>query len=178
MLYRPHQLYLFLAVAGLGMILFVPPENRPSAVVVTFIVGLILAFYLRASSRRSAGELIRRVAEGDETAARLYRARVRSRFGDEAREYLETLLGTSDERLLPLLVGQLGHPDPAAREMVEDRLVRWGVEAADPLVRAALGRELSGDGAFRARRLLWRMRSELPEHLSALLEASGYWQDT
>jgi len=177
MLNRPHHLYLFLALAGLGIILFAPPEARASAAAVAFIVGLILAFYFERSSRRTAADLIRRVAEGDPTATRIYMARVRSRFGDEAREYLEMLLGTSDERLLPLMVRQLDHPDPAAREMVEDRLMRWNLDAADPLVRAAVGRELTGDGAFRARRLLWRMRSELPEHLAALLEASGYWQD-
>jgi len=177
MLYRPHRMYLFLAVAWLAIILLVRPDLRLSVAALSFIVAVIGAFYFQRSARVFASRLLQRAAEGDERAQRSYLTRTRSRFGDVAREYLETLLTTPDERLLPLVVKQLDHPDPLAREMVEDRLARWGTRAAGPLVQAAVGRELSGDGAFRARRLLYRWRPELPENLSALLEASGYWQD-
>ncbi len=179
MLYRPHRMYFFLLVAWLAIILIAPPAWRLSLAALSIIAAVIGGFYFQVSTREYARRLLARAAEGDEKARRLYLARTRSRFGDIAREYLEELLkaSSSDDRLLPLVVRQLGHPDPLAREMTEDRLARIGSQAAGPLVHAVLGKELSGDGAFRARRLLYRWRSELPHDLAALLESFGYWQD-
>jgi hypothetical protein len=172
-------MYFFLLVTWLAIILIAPPGLRHSLAALSILVAIIGALYFRMSTRRHARRLLGRAAEGDERARRLYLARTRSRFGDVAREYLEELLAasSSDDRVLPLLVRQLGHPDPLAREMTEDRLARIGSQAAAPLVHAVLGKELSGDGAFRARRLLYRWRSELPQDLAALLESFGYWQD-
>jgi hypothetical protein len=178
MLYRPHRLYLFLAVSWLAIFLIVRPEIWFSMAALSFIIGILAAFYFQVSSRVYATRLLQRAAEGDEKARRAYLARTHSRFGDVAREYLETLITTEDERVLPLMVKQLGHPDVLAREMTEDRLNRWGTQAAEPVAKAAMERELTGDGAFRARRLLWRWRPELPPKVTALLETSGYWQDS
>jgi hypothetical protein len=174
---RPHRLYLMLAATWLAIIVFVSPERWWSAAAVSIVVGILAAFYFQASSKVFATRLLERAATGDERAKALYLARSRSRLGDIAREYLGTLLGASDERLLPLIVRQLDHPDAQARELTEDRLARWGTRAADPLVQAAIGHELSGDGAFRARRLLYRWRPELPSNLTALLDSAGYWKD-
>jgi hypothetical protein len=174
---RPHRLYLMLGITWLAVILFIPQERWWSGAAVSIVIGILAAFYFQASSKVFATRLLERAASGDEKAKAMYLARSRSRFGDIAREYLVALLGAQDERLLPLVVRQLDHPDAQARELVEDRLVRWGLRAADPLVRAAIGSELSGDGAFRARRLLYRWRSEIPPNLTVLLDSAGYWKD-
>jgi hypothetical protein len=174
---RPHRLYLLLGVAWLAIFVLVPPVHWWTFAAGTFLIGILAAFYFQRSARVYAERLLARVVEGDEKAQRLYLARTRSRFGDLAREYLETLIAADDERLLPLMVRQLEHPDANAREITEDRLTRWGVRAAEPVARAVVGKELTGDGAFRARRLLYRWRRELPERVSTLLETAGYWQD-
>lgn len=176
MLNRPHRLYLLLAIVWLATVLIVKPEYWFTVAAASIIVGVLAAFYFQQSSRVFANRLLERVAAGDQRAEKVYHTRTRSRFGDIAREYLGALLATEDERLLPLVVRQLDHPDPEARELTEDRLARWGTRAADPLVRAAIGRELAGDGAFRARRLLYRWRPELPQNLIALLDSTGYWE--
>ncbi len=177
MLNRPHRLYLLLVIVWLTIIVIVAPERWWSAAAISIIVGVLAALYFQSSSRVFASRLLKRVAEGDERAKTAYNARARSRFGDIAREYLTTLLGTQDERLLPLIVKQLDHPDVQARELTEDRLARWGTRAADPLVHAAVGHQLAGDGAFRARRLLYRWRRELPPNLTAVLDTADYWHD-
>ncbi len=176
MLNRPHRLYLLLAILWLGIIFILEPEQWASAAAVSVVFGLLAALCFQASSRAFAQRLLQRVAAGDERAERVFNSRTRSRFGDIAREYLGALLSTQDERLLPLVVKQLGHPDAQARELTEDRLAHWGTEAASPLIQAAIGRELTGDGAFRARRLLYRWRPELPPKLATLLDSAGYWE--
>ncbi len=177
MLNRPHRLYLLLAVAWLAIFLVVKPERWAAAATISIIVGILGALYMQYSTKIFAARLLRRVSEGDERAKTAYVARARSRFGDVAREYLTALLGTQDERLLPLIVRQLDHPDVQARELTEDRLARWGTKAAEPVVKAAVGHELAGDGAFRARRLLYRWRPELSASLKAVLDSAGYWQE-
>lgn len=177
MLNRPHRLYILVAIALITLVFIPNTAARVSIGTGCFIFAILAAFYFQYSTREFAGRLLARVQAGDESARRLYLARTRSGLGDIAREYLNTLLSADDERLLPLVVKQLGHPDVQAREMTEDRLARWGAKAADPVVRAALGQELTGDGAFRARRLLYRWRPELPSNLASLLEAGGYWQE-
>lgn len=177
MLNRPHRLYLLLGVTWLAIILIVRPDKWWTMAALSMIVGVILAFYFQYSSRLYATRLLARVAAGEPNAERLYLNRTRSRFGDVAKEYVTALLASEDERVLPLVVKQLCHPDAQAREMAEDRLVRWGGRAAEPLVQAAVGTDLAGDGAFRARRLLWRMKNELPGRLTALLESAGYWKE-
>lgn len=177
MLNRPHRLYLLLVIVWLAIIVAVAPERWYSAAAISIIIGVLAALYFQRSSKVFASRLLERVLEGDELAKTTFNARARSRFGDIAREYLTTLLGTQDERLLPLIVKQLDHPDVQARELTEDRLARWGTRAAEPLVHAAVGHELADDGAFRARRLLYRWRPELPKNLKAVLDSAGYWQD-
>jgi hypothetical protein len=177
MLNRPHRLYLALLIVWLATIFFVRPEHWLTLAATSIVLGVVGALYFQASAAAFATRLLARVADGDERAKKLYAARVRSRFGDIAREYLTTLVKTEDEKLLPMVVLQLGHPDAQARELTEDRLARWGHRAAEPLVRATVGREFSGDGAFRARRLLYRWRPELPQKLTALLDAAGYWKE-
>jgi hypothetical protein len=177
MLNRPHRLYLTLLIVWLATIFFVRPEYWLTLAAGSIVLGVIAAFYFQASAAAFATRLLARAGTGDEGAKKLYVARARSRFGDIAREYLTTLLKTEDEKLLPMVVQQLGHPDAQARELTEDRLARWGNRAAEPLVRAAVGREFSGDGAFRARRLIYRWRPELPQKLTALLDAAGYWKE-
>jgi len=179
MLYRPHRMYFFLLVAWMGIILVAPQAWRTSLAALTIIAGVVGGFYFQASSRVFASRLLEQAALGSERARRVYLARTRSKFGDVAREYVETLLkaSMSDERLIPLVVKQLDHPDAVAREMTEVRLAQIGsARAAEAVVRAVVAGELSGDGEFRARRLLYRWRSELPPELSRLLEAKGYWQ--
>ncbi|MCL6550061.1 MAG: hypothetical protein K6T37_03475 [Acidothermus cellulolyticus] len=177
MLNRPHRLYLLLLVVWVAIILILAPSGWASAATVSIIGGVLAAAYFEQSAKTYARRLLDRVAAGEPGAERLYRARTRSAFGDVAREYVRTLLESKDKRLLPLVVEQLGHPDVQVRELAEDRLVRWGLEAAEPLVEAAVGHRLTGDGAFRVRRLLYRMRSELPPEAKARLEAARYWQD-
>ncbi|RJQ08224.1 MAG: hypothetical protein C4551_05665 [Bacillota bacterium] len=176
MLNRPHRLYLSLLVVWVGIVLFIRPEQFWSAAAVSIVIGILAAFYFQASSREFARRLLARALGGDRQAQAAYQARTRSRFGDIAREYLDALLQCEDERALQLVVRQLGHPDAQARELTEDRLARWGVRAAEPLVQVAIGNELSGDGAFRARRLLYRWRPELSPNLTVLLDTAGYWQ--
>jgi len=177
-LYRPHRLYLFLAVAWLAIIVLVAPERWSAMAALSVVLGLLAAGYFDLSAKVYAGRLLRRVLDGEANAGRLYAARARSRLGDVARQYLTTLLGADeDERLLPLVVEQLDHPDVQAREMTENRLVRWGSRAAGALVEAVVGGKLHGDGAFRARRLLYRWRPELPDELQGALNRAGYWQE-
>lgn len=177
MLNRPHRLYLLLGITWLAIIVLIGPMGWGTAATVSIIVGVLAAAYFQSSTKIFATRLLDRVTSGDEKAKGLYNARTRSRFGDIAKEYLTTLLGADDARVLPLIVKQLDHPDVQARELTEDRLARWGTKAAEPLVHAAVGRELTGDGAFRARRLLYRWRPELPQNLKTVLESAGYWQE-
>jgi len=179
MLYRPHRMYFFLLVSWLGIIVVAPESWRTSLAALTIIAGVVGGFYFQASSRIFASRLLEQAAEGHERACRLYLVRTHSKFGDVARAYVETLLkgSMSDERLIPLVVKLLNHPDAIAREMTEVRLAQIGSgKAAEPVVRAVVAGEFSGDGEYRARRLLYRWRSELPPELRRLLETRGYWQ--